>query len=424
MILNLIKVPIRWLLSWLTSPQAARVVGEPLFRLKGMRRKDARMVLSQVKRVLVVRLDEIGDVVLTTPFLRELRRNLPDAWITLVVKPQVYNLMELCPYVNEVLTYDWQVSRYLGPLQRHWRALRVATRHLWKHRFDLAILPRWDVDYYHGTFLVYLSGAPWRVGYSENVNAAKKHLNRRFDRLLTHVLLDNSDLKHEVERNLDIIRFLGGRVQDNRLELWLGEADEVFAEEVLKKHGIKPDDLLVGLAPGAGAAKRLWPIARFAELGSWLRNTYGARLLVVGGPAEEMLGEELERILGTCVLNVVGQTTLRQTAGLLKRCRLFVGNDAGPMHMAAAVGVPIVEISCHPEAGSPWSVNSPLRFGPWGDGHMVIQPKEPAPPCTDECVADYPHCILGITVERVMQAVAKQLQQVRTLRVAKSKQER
>jgi heptosyltransferase-2 len=395
-------------LHWLATPQAAHVIGEPLFWLLGMRRKGREIDLSQVKRLLVVRLDEIGDVVLTTPFLGELRRNLPDAWITLVVKPQAYNLVELCPYVNEVLTYDWRVNGRFTNLRRHWRALRLAWRHLWRRRFDLAILPRWDTDGYHGTFVLYFSGASWRVGYSETVNDHKRRANKGFNRLLTHPLQD-SNLKHEVEHNLDVIRFLGGQVQDDRLELWLGKKDKGIAEQFLKDHQVEPDELLVGLAPGAGAPKRMWPIKRFAELGSWLRNAYGARLLIVGGPGEEPLGEELERALGASVVNAVGRTTLRQAAALLQHCQLFVGNDAGPMHMAAAVGVPVVELSCHPELGSPYSASSPLRFGPWGVSHTVVQPQTSRPPCVDECIADHPHCILGITVDQVKEAVTEGL---------------
>ncbi|MEM1995641.1 MAG: glycosyltransferase family 9 protein [Thermoplasmatales archaeon] len=360
--------------------------------------------LSQVKRVLVIRLDEIGDVVMTTPFLRELRRNLPDAWITLVVKPQVYNLVELCPYVNEVLTYDWSTNRYLRPLQRHWRALKLARQHLWQRHFDLAIIPRWDADHYHATFVAYFSGAPWRVGYSENVNDRKQRLNGGFDHLLTRVLNDNT-VKHEVEHNLEVICFLGGEVREDRLELWLGEEDEAFAERVLKSHGVRDGEPLIAFAPGAGAPKRMWPISNFIELGAWLKREYNAYIVAVGRPGEEQLGQELQRRLGDRAINVVGQTTLRQTAALLKCCQLFVGNDAGPMHLAAAAGVPVVEISCHPLNGSPLHPDSPECFGPWGVPHVVLQLEKPLAPCSEGCEAAQAHCILGVTVARVKDTI-------------------
>jgi len=393
----------REILTWLTSPRAVFFFGEIFFNLVGMRLKNWGS-LSQVKRVLVVRLDEIGDVVMTIPFLRELRHNLIESWITLIVKSQLYNLVELCPYVNEVVIYDGEVNGRFVLLRRHGRALLLAWRHLWRHRFELAIVPRWDTDYYHASFVAYLSGATWRVGYSENVNPHKKQLNKGYDRLFTHLLYENSP-KHEVEHNLEIIRFLGGKVENDKLELWIEEDDKEFARQFLKRHRVKSDDLLISIAPGAGAPKRQWPVERFIELGSWLKKTYKARLLVTGGEGEEILGERMKEALGDTIINAVGRTTLRQTVALLKFSRLFVGNDAGPMHMAAAVSIPIVMISCHPKTGSPLSPNSPSRFRPWKVPHKILQPESPQPPCVEECVADYPHCIRNVKVEEVKKAI-------------------
>ena len=401
-------------LSCLTLPRTALFFGKPFFWLLGMRRKRWEINLSQVKRALVVRLDEIGDVVMTTPFLRELRRNLPYAWITLVVKPQVYNLVEFCPYVNEVLTYNWNIGGHFGRLRRHFRTLRFAWQHLWKRRFNLALLPRWDVDYYNGTFVTYLSGAPWRVGYSENVNMRKKNLNNGFDRLFTHSIYENKS-RHEIEHNLDVIRFLGGKIHEKHPEVWLEEKDVLFADEIFEAHEVLPNDLLIGIAPGARDPKRCWPLSSFGELGIWLREEYNARILVTGGPEEESLGNTLEQELGN-IINVVGKTTLRQAAALLKRCQLFIGNDSGLMHIAAAVGVPVIELTCHPKSGSPYSYNSPVRFRPWGDNHTIIRPETSIPPCIDECIARYPHCILGITIEKVKEALKRKFTEFEFIR--------
>jgi ADP-heptose:LPS heptosyltransferase len=398
----------RHLVRFVTSPHVTYLVGEPTFWLLGMRGRTRKNDLSQVKRVLVVRLDEIGDVVLTTPFLRELRRNLPNAWITLVVKPAVHNLVELCPYANEVLTYDWSVSGSLAPLQRHWRVLRLAYCYLWSRHFDLAIVPRWDTDYYHATFVAYFSGAPWRVGHSANVNKHKQRLNRSFDRLLTHVLNDRT-LRHEVEHNLDVIRFLGGTVQEQSLELWFGEEDEAFVEGVLKSQGVYPEDLLIAFAPGASAPRKMWPLPNFVEIGAWLKREYRARIVVVGGRGEEPLGQEIQRHLGDTAINVTGYTTLRQAGALLKGCHLYVGNCTGPLHLAAAAGVPVVEISCHPAGGSLLHANSPSRFGPWGVPHRVLQPEKALAPCREMCPATQAHCIRGVTVEQVKEAIGARL---------------
>jgi heptosyltransferase-2 len=394
----------------LTSPRAALLFGEPFFWLLGMRWKKRMINLMKVKRVLVVRLDEIGDVVMTSSFLRELRRNLPDAWITLVVKPAVYTLVELCPYVNEVLTYDHKTSGDFAEQRRHGRALNLALKHMWRRRFDLAILPRWDADDYHGTFLTYFSGAPRRVGYSASVSEFKRELNSGLDCLLSHTLED-SDTKHEIEHNLDVIRFLGGTIQEDQLELWLGENDERFAEQKLKSHGVKPGELLIGFGLGAGSERRMWPIDNFVGIGRWLREEYNGRIIAVGGKGEESLGQEIQQQLGDMVINTVGGANLRQTAALMKCCHLYVGNDAGPMHLAAGAGVPVVEISCHPLHGSVMHVNSPKRFGPWGVPHLVLQPEKALSPCSDRCKATQAHCIDNVSIAQVKKAVEKLIKQ-------------
>ena len=245
------------------------------------------------------------------------------------------------------------------------------------------------------------------MGYSEKVTDDKAKLNTGYDCLFSYVINENT-VKHEVERNLDMIRILGGVVQEKRLELYLGQEDEAFAEQTLTFHGICDSDLLIALSPGAGSGKRMWPLHRFVELGAWLKREYDARILIVGGRGEEPLGHFFEQRLDGTV-NVVGETSLRQTGALLKRCNLFVGNDAGPMHLAAAAGIPVIEISCHPRDGSPLHYNSPTRFGPWGVPHFVIQRDRAMPPCSEECVASQAHCILGISVEEVSKAVARMI---------------
>lgn len=404
----MIRSQFRKLLAYLGSPQMARTLGEALLKLFGYRRNTQVQAFTQANRVLVIRLDEIGDVVMTTPLLRELRRMLPAAWITLVVKPALCDLMALCPYVNEVLTYDGSASGRFLQLRRHGRALQLARRNLWRRRFDLAIVPRWGVDYYHASFVAYFSGASRRIAYSENVSAEKKQLNDGFDRLFTAVLNDNAP-RHEVERNLDVLRFLGSEIHNHQLELWLNEEDEAFAERFLACNALRPDRLLVAFAPGAGALKRAWPLKHFIDLGQWLRMEYHARILVVGAAAEKYLGDQLQRHLGDAVLNAAGGTTLRQAAALLKRCALYVGNDTGPMHLAAAMSVPVIEISCHPQDGLPSHPNSPHIFGPWAVSHRVLQPAAALTPCSDHCRATEAHCILGVTVDRAQAACNEML---------------
>lgn len=393
--------------EWSLTHRALRLFGKAWFKWKGRADDREQIDLKRLERVLIIRPDEIGDVILTTPFLRELRRNLPDARITLLVKPAIRNLVELCPYVDEVLTYEPSVSRYWRSFQATSRALRLSREHLFKRDYDLAIAPRWDVDSYYGSMVTFLSGARQRLGYSEKVTEEKSRLNAGLDRLFTHVINDGA-LRHEVEKNLDLIALMGGTVELDRLELWFSEEDELCADKILAAHGVHDDDLLIAVAPGAGHPKRMWPISNFIELGAWFKENCRGFLVVVGSKEEEQLGDELKSRLGNTVINAVGQTSLREAGALLKRCHLFIGNDAGPMHLAAAAGLPVIEISCHPRdplGGLTAHVNSPSRFGPWRVPQVILCPDKALDPCSAACISRRAHCIQGVSVEQVQEAM-------------------
>jgi ADP-heptose:LPS heptosyltransferase len=398
----------------LVSPRGTIQLGEPLFQIMGLRRKGAVIDLKAADRVLVIRLDDIGDMVLSTPFLRELRRVVPQAKISLVVKPSVEELAVGCPFVNEILVYDPGPLGYTPTFERMQRTVRFSARHLWLRRFDLAIIPRWDADLYHAAYLAYWSGAAWRVGYSECVVHHKRAMNGGFDGLYSHVLMDSS-LKHEVERGLDIIRFMGGTPEHDGLTLWGTEHHEQPVAKMLEDLGISPATSLIAFGIGAASAARQWPHEQYIELGRWLRKEYDARILIIGGPSDVESAHIVARSLGKHAINAAGMMTWHQLGPLLKSCRLYIGNDSGPMHMAAAAGVSVIEISCHPSNGNPYWSNSPLRFSPWGVPSQVLQPETAVSPCKEYCTSMEAHCIRRVDLARVKNAVricvSKQYQQ-------------
>jgi ADP-heptose:LPS heptosyltransferase len=348
--------------------------------------------ISTFRRVIVVRLDSIGDMVLTTPFLRELRRSLPQASITLVVRPAVHNLVALCPHVDEVLSYAGADVRPRSAIRALVHARRFGRRHLSHTSFDLAVLPRFQDDAAFAAMVATACGARWRVGYSGSG-------------LLTHVRPSGGS-PHEVARSLDLVRFVGGDVMDDRLELWLDDADRQFAAELYAAHGADTADFILGVGVGAGSPRRQWPVERYVEVARWSLANRGGFVLVAGGEDDRESGEQIRAALGPRVINAAGAAPVRGMAALLARCRLFVGNDSGPMHVAAAMGVPVVEVSCHPEGGSPDHENSPVRFGPWRVPHQIVRPAAPRLPCLTGCTADAPHCIDGISTDNVTGRIA------------------
>ena len=198
-------------------------------------------------------------------------------------------------------------------------------------------------------------------------------------------------------------------MEDERLEAWISQEDITVAERVLRYHGLKKSGFIVGFGPGANHPKRVWPIENFVQLGKWLTKKHACRIVVVGGKNDRVLGETLKLSVGERIINVVGQTSIRQTQALLRRCVLFVGNDAGPMHLAASVGAYVLEISCHSNSFSSVHPNSPERFSPWGVRHRVLRPTNTDTKCKDACLAAEAHCIKGVKLEEVKKAVSELL---------------
>lgn len=387
--------------DFIFSPLAARLIGEPFFFLMGMR-KGGKLEPENIRRVLVVKLDEIGDSVMLTPFVRELRVGLPQAWITLVVKPQLKELWDACPYVNEVIAYDRQTG--LPNLRSHLSALSLAKNRLWKKRFDLAIVPRWDADAYNASFLAYFSGAAQRIGYSEKVIEHKKQLNKGYDTLYTKVSGDSA-LKHDSLRNLDLLMGLGLKADDKKTELWVTQEDLFAADGLLASKGILSGDLLVCMYPSGGSSVlKQWPVENFIELGRWVHKVYGAKVIVAGGPGDEKVCQELAEGVGSAAVSLCGGLGLRSAAAVFKRCGVFIGNDTGPTHMAAAMGVPVIAI---------FGSSCPHRFAPVGDNCTILWKAYECGPCflhnhadrCVKCVHNKTACLEAVTLLDLKKAV-------------------
>ncbi len=364
------------------------------------------IIPADVSSILVIRVDEIGDLVMSSVFLRNLRAWRPRSRITLLVKEEVRNLVEHCPYVNDVLAVRNTCNLFARWFLLPWRMMAFGRRHLAGRGISLTIQPRWDVDAHYATVLAYCAGSRWRLGYSEHVELRRSFYNRGFDALLTHVV-DDRDAKHEIDRGLSLLRFLGATPDTRGTELWLDSADRTIAARRLTEQGIPADARVAAIAPGAGRARRQWSPESFAAVGKWLVQEHGCAVAVIGGPQDHLRAEQVVNGIRAGAVNLAGKTTLRQTAALLERCVAFVGNDSGPLHLAVAAGVPAVEISCHPRQGSRMDIQSPFRFGPWGQNARVLQPAEPMAPCVDGCQAAAAHCITRITVDEVQQALAE-----------------
>lgn len=359
-----------------------------------------------VWRILIVRLDEIGDMVLMSPFLREMRGRFPLAHITLVVKPAVKNLVERCPYIDEILVFEGASGG--GAFYRNlWRAFCFAYRMLGKVSYDLAIVPRFDADSGYGAGVIaFFSGAKRRVGYGEDVLATKAISDRGYDGFYTEVLrVRRGEVRHEVERNLDILRFLDGTAARDVAEVWCDEADRMRAEVML--HSLERARIKVVIAVATGSAKRDWPSDAFLALMREIRSQYDDEvnwILVGGGVRAAEAAAQIDGTYEGCVLNLVNRITLRETAAVIDACDIYVGGDTGLMHIASALRKPGVVISCHPRGADEDHCNSPTRFGPWKSQMPVLRPK-PLVGCERGCDRAEAHCIREISVDEVAQTL-------------------
>jgi heptosyltransferase-2 len=286
-----------------------------------------------------------------------------------------------------------------------WRKLR-------KRQFDIAISPRWDTDEHLATLLCLLAHARQRVGYSEQVSKGKRCYNRGFDRAFD-ISLEPGPAQHEVESNLAVIEALGGTVHENQLEMHLGLEDRESAGQALRD--VPEDCTLIALGIGAQSPGRRWPIERYAAVIRELAMQYSLFAVITCAPSEHPDAARLARMLPSSALISDGPN-IRETCALLSRCNLFIGNDTGAAHLAAAMDCPTVVISRHPMSGDPAHPNSPERFAPWCASSRVLQPERGLGGCTVRCRHVEPHCIKQVTVADVVLAVKTMLMQSERIR--------
>jgi heptosyltransferase-2 len=327
-------------------------------------------------RILIRAANWVGDAIMTTPVIRAVRKNFMDAHITVLAKPWVIPVYEHNPYVDDVMVYDAAGRHKMGA-----GTLRLVSD-IRQRQFDLAILMQ---NAFEAALLVFLARVPVRVGYNTDARTW----------LLKPVIPLDPALKktHLIDYYLGILTGAGLATHGRDMDLYLSPADRDDADHRLfnlKKNG---SDRVLGINPGAtgGTAKRWFP-DRYAALCRRLAKTYDTRILIFGGPKDRALGEQIRAMAPGCCVNLAGETTLGQAFALIHQCDLFVTNDSGLMHAAAALNISQVAIigSTDPKATSP---DSPAS--------TIIRVPVPCAPCLkDDCPTDHA-CMDRITVDMV-----------------------
>ena len=334
--------------------------------------------MAKKLKILLVRTDRIGDVILTTPAVSALREKYSLASISFLASSYAAGVLENNTALDEIITE---------------KGFFETLRELRRGEFDIAVL--FFVDR-KAALLAFLAGIPVRLGPASKIWSVL--LNRRVRQRRSRIE------KHEADYNLDLVKELGADPAPRAPVLNLAPADLAAAEKALSGLGLAKEDLVVALHPGSGGSALNWPKENFAALADRLLGEFPVKVLLTGSPAETPLLEDIaSRMTGKpCILRE--PLTLPRFAGLISRCGLFIANSTGPLHIASALRVPT--LSFFP----PIKPCSPVRWGPYGRGvNKVLTPAGPAcARCEREKCARYT-CMREITVDAAFREAAELL---------------
>lgn len=333
---------------------------------------------DRVKNILVVSSTAIGDTLLSTPAIRAVRKRYPQARLIALFNRENIELFSNNPRIDGAVPY------YGG-----YRRFNSTVSALEKYSFDLALI-------FHGnepqaTPICYLAGARFIMKLPNNSDYNFLLSNR--DPVVTW-----DEMGHGIEGRLKTASLAGCAPDGVEMELFTERADEEKAREFLKKEGVSSDTLLIGLQPGASTVSRQWFPERFMRLGKdLLQERPDARIVLTGSPGEATLCKKIADGIGAGTIVAAGRLPLRQVPPLIKRLGVFVTGDTGPMHIAIAVGTPVVAL---------YAVADSKKSGPLYDKsrHRVIQKGRTCDPCVSK-KCEYQKCMEAISVEEVEAAV-------------------
>lgn len=358
---------------------------ETQFSLEEMTKKTFAVYrkVKEEKKILIMKLGALGDVILAGPSLRMLRKKFPEAHLSLLVDSRFSPIVSGCPYLNEVLPFD----RGKG---RSWIWLARLAKRLRREAFDISI----DLQNTKRTHLVaFFAGIPNRYGFRRGV----------FGWLLNHPDLTFRTPDSPIRHQFRILSRVGINRFEEKLELWPDSESEAEILGWFQEKGISPEEKIVGLAIGSSPRwpTKRWPIEYFRSLAERLTQELGCRIVLIGSGKDQALAREFTRDTKR-ILNGVGKTSVGELVSLIKHLGVLVTGDTAPLHIASALDVPTVAL---------FGPTDPRRHLVAGNGTTVLMRRLPCQPCyKGTCHYSEPlACLKRIGVDEVFQAVQKHL---------------
>ncbi|GAB4040762.1 lipopolysaccharide heptosyltransferase II [Spirosoma gilvum] len=305
-------------------------------------------------RILCVRLDNMGDVLMTTPAIRALKTTWPNCHLTLLTSSVGAAIGDFIPEIDQIIPFD--VPWVSGTSEQRDSCLSMVSQ-LEKSGFDAAIL--FTVQSQNplpAALLCYMAGIPRVLGYCRE-NPYQLITDWLPD---TEVLVAN---RHEVERQLALVQAVGCQTNQHQLSLDVPLVDQVYIRKYLASRGLDFSRPWFVLHPGVSEARRRYPADEFAKAAKRLVRTAGYQAVLTGSPSEQPLIDVIQQELGGQAINLAGQLNLGQLIALIADAPILVANNTGPVHIAAAVGTPVVVLyaKTNPQH-TPWRVPNRVLY--------------------------------------------------------------
>jgi ADP-heptose:LPS heptosyltransferase len=361
----------------------------------------------------------MGDPILSLTLLDCIHDRWPDAQIDVVVGSLMGDLISTVPYVRRVFKlHRTRLRRFpLVVYAEMHNVTKLFRKEISGIEYDFAIAPRWNSnDSFISAYMAYLTGAAVRCGYSGTCDGGSADVDILFTVAATGGMGEHESLRYT--RLLSRCGLASADSDDSTRSQRPIQALQNIAESCRHRNMLRRKidiNRYAVLAPGATSQHRMWPTARFAEVGSALNTLYGFQAIIVGGRADIGLCKRLSVAIGKSALSVAGETNPLEMLDIIANAKLFVGNDSGPAHIAGGLGISTVVVSPFPASSSVEHINSPRRFCPVGPCVHVLQPDVPLAPCSPTCQKKVQHCILQVSSGEVLAVVRSLVEQNRSL---------
>lgn len=355
-----------------------------------MKRKE-KIDISESKKykILIMRVDGLGDVTMSTNAFNAIREYFPGSHIVLLVAKWSQGLVEISPYFDDIIYMDLPWFTKEG-ISKYFEILKIV-KQIRKEKYDIIFVLRGDL---RNNILAYFLGAKYRIGY--DITGC--------DYLLTHIVPLKENELHPTDMCKALIRYLNpANSKEYKLALWVTEEDKKYTKDILEKRSISDNDLVVMINPGSRWPGRQWTVDGYAAIADGLIDKYNARVIFTGSTKEIEFTEKIVNRMDNKPIILTGQTTIRQLLALLQKSVIFLGVDSGPAHMSAVMGINTVVL---------FGPALPKIIGPRGDNVKIVKTREifECSPC-HQVKCKYPeyNCMMSIKVDDVWLAVENML---------------